>query len=104
VVEVVEDFCYLGSFLSSNSNCDKDCQKRIGKAASVFVLRMDDDRIPKQAISWEMSATSRGPGRPRKNWNGIIRQDLKSIGVSCEDADTSPSTEKHGMNLLPSVS
>jgi len=31
------------------------------------VLRMDDDRIPKQAISWEMSATSRGPGRPRKN-------------------------------------
>jgi len=36
VVEVVEDFCYLGSLLSSNSNCDKDCQTRIGKAASVF--------------------------------------------------------------------
>jgi len=30
VVEVVEDF------LSSNSNCDKDCWTRIGKAASVF--------------------------------------------------------------------
>ena len=36
VVEVVEDFCYLESFLSSNSNCDKDYQTRIGKAASVF--------------------------------------------------------------------
>ena len=36
VAEVVEDFCYLGSFLSSYSNCDKDCLTRIGKAASVF--------------------------------------------------------------------
>ena len=48
---------------------------------------MDDDRIPIQAVSWEMSATSRGPGRPRKNWNDIIRQDLKSIGVVWEDAE-----------------
>ena len=51
------------------------------------VLRMNDDRIPKRAISWEMSATSRGPGRPRKNWNDIIRQDLKSVGVAWEDAE-----------------
>jgi len=34
-----------------------------------------------------MSATSRGPGRPRKNWNDIIHQDLKSIGVAWEDAE-----------------
>jgi len=51
------------------------------------VLRMDDDRILKQAISWEMSATSRGPRRPRKNWNDIIRQDLKSTRVALEDAE-----------------
>ena len=51
------------------------------------VLRMDDGRIPKQAISWEMGATSRGPGRPRKNWNDIIQKDLKSIGVAWEDAE-----------------
>jgi len=31
-VEEVDDFCYLGSFASSNSNHDKDCQVRIGKA------------------------------------------------------------------------
>ncbi len=35
-VEVVDNFCYLGSYLSSNSNCDKECQVRIGKAGSVF--------------------------------------------------------------------
>jgi len=36
------------------------------------VLRINDDRIPKQAISLEMSATSQGLGRLRKNWNDII--------------------------------
>jgi len=32
----VEDFCCLDSWLSTNGNCDKDCQIRIGKASSVF--------------------------------------------------------------------
>ena len=33
----VDEFCYLGSWLSTNGNCDnKDCQTRIGKASSVF--------------------------------------------------------------------
>jgi len=32
----VDDFCYLGSWLSINGNCDKDCQTRICKASSVF--------------------------------------------------------------------
>jgi len=35
-VEVVEDFCYLGSYLSRTGNCDKECMIRIGKVASVF--------------------------------------------------------------------
>jgi len=35
-VEVVEDFCYLGSYLSRTRNCDKECMIKIGKAASVF--------------------------------------------------------------------
>ena len=32
----MEDFCYLGNYLSINSNNNKDCLTRIGKAASVF--------------------------------------------------------------------
>ena len=35
-VEVVEDFCCLGSHLSRTGNCDKECMIRIRKAASVF--------------------------------------------------------------------
>jgi len=35
-VEVVEDFCYLGSYISKNGNCNKECSTRIGKASSVF--------------------------------------------------------------------
>jgi len=35
-VEVVEDFSYLGSYLSRTGNCDKECMIRIRKAASVF--------------------------------------------------------------------
>jgi len=35
-VENVGEFCYLGSWLSTNGNCDKDCEIRVGKANSVF--------------------------------------------------------------------
>jgi len=31
------------------------------------VLRMDDDRVPRQAKHWDISGTKRKPGRPRKN-------------------------------------
>jgi len=30
-VEVVEDFCYLGSYLSRTGNCDKESMIRIGR-------------------------------------------------------------------------
>jgi len=36
VREKVDDFCYLGSYLSSNGSCEKDVKVRIGKAAAVF--------------------------------------------------------------------
>jgi len=35
-VEKVEEFCYLGSFLSNNSSCDKEIKVRLGKAHSTF--------------------------------------------------------------------
>ena len=35
-IEEVEDFCYLGSVMSSNSSCDKEIKIRMGKANAVF--------------------------------------------------------------------
>ena len=35
-IEKVDDFCYLGSYISYNSSCEKDVKVRIGKAAAVF--------------------------------------------------------------------
>jgi len=35
-VELLEDFCYLGSNISRLGNCDKECTMRIGIASSVF--------------------------------------------------------------------
>jgi len=35
-VELVEDFCHLGSNVSRLGNCDKECMMRIDKALSVF--------------------------------------------------------------------
>jgi len=36
VIEKLDDFCYLGSYLSSNGSCEKDAKVRIEKAAAVF--------------------------------------------------------------------
>ena len=35
-VEVVDEFCYLGSYISQNGNCEKDVKVRIGKASAIF--------------------------------------------------------------------
>jgi len=35
-VEMTEELCYLGSYVTSDSSRDKDCQTRIGKASGVF--------------------------------------------------------------------
>ena len=35
-IETVEDFCYLGSYISTTGNCDQEVNVRIGKAAGVF--------------------------------------------------------------------
>jgi len=35
-IEKVDDFCYLGSYISHNGSCEKDVRVRIGKATAVF--------------------------------------------------------------------
>ena len=55
------------------------------------VLRMEDDRIPKQAMYWQMDQhVKRKPWIPRKNWIDTICQDLKTIGIiAWEEAEES---------------
>jgi len=47
---------------------------------------MEDCRIPNQALNWNLGSMNRKPGRPRKNWQDIIRNDLKDIGMSWDEA------------------
>jgi len=35
-IQKVDDFCYLGSYVSHNGSCEKDVRVRIGKATAVF--------------------------------------------------------------------
>jgi len=50
------------------------------------VLRMDNNRLPRQAVHWNISNTKRKPGKPQKNWIDTIQQDSKSIGMTWEVA------------------
>jgi len=45
---------------------------------------MDHQRIPRQALHWEVPGFKRGPGRPRANWRSIVNKDL---GITWEEAD-----------------
>jgi len=51
------------------------------------VLRMDDSRIPRKAIQWELRVYKRKLGRPRKNWMDIVRRDLKDMGITLDEAE-----------------
>jgi len=51
------------------------------------VLRMDHQRIPQQALYWEVPGFKRGPGRPRTNWRGVVKKDLRRMGFAWEEAE-----------------
>jgi len=35
-IETVQNFCYLGSYISTTGNCDQEVNVQIGKTAGVF--------------------------------------------------------------------
>ena len=39
-----------------------------------------------QAMQWELKGYKRKPGRPRVNWMDIVKRNLKSMGISWEEA------------------
>jgi len=46
------------------------------------VSRIEDTRIARQTIQWELRGYKRKPGRTGKNWMDIIRRDLKDMDTT----------------------
>jgi len=46
------------------------------------VARMDEARIQKQALQWEVVGFKRRPGRPRTNWRDVVNKDLQRMGLT----------------------
>ena len=40
-----------------------------------------------QALYWEVPGFKRGPGRPRTNWRGIVKKDLRGMGFTREETE-----------------
>ena len=51
------------------------------------VLRMDHQWIPQQALYWEVPGFKSGPGRPRANWIGTVKKDLRKMTLTWEEAE-----------------
>jgi len=51
------------------------------------VIRMDHQRITRQALHWEVPGFKRSPGRPRTNWRGTVNKDLLRIGITLEEVE-----------------
>jgi len=50
------------------------------------VIRMDHQRIPRQALHSEVPGFKRGPGRPRANWRSTVNKDLSRMGITWKEA------------------
>ena len=61
------------------------------------LLRMDDDRLLRQTVYWDLNTAKRKPGRLRKNWNDTIRQDSNAIGTTWELRSTATSSQQERM-------
>jgi len=62
------------------------------------VTRMDEVRIPKQVLHWEVAGFRRRPGRPRMNWKDVVKKDLKRMGLTREEVETS-AQDRHSAQL-----
>jgi len=51
------------------------------------VIRMDGQRIPQQALRWEVPGYKRDPSRPWTNWRSVVNKDLLKMGLTWEEAE-----------------
>jgi len=55
-----------------------------GENSAGYVMRIDHQRIPQQAVYWEVPAFRRSARRPWMvtNWKGTVRKDLTELGAN----------------------
>jgi len=69
------------------------------------VTRMDHQRVPQQALYWEVPGYKRGPGRPRTNWSCTVNKDLdKRWGSAGRKQSWQLLTDTNGIGVRPNVS
>jgi len=47
---------------------------------------MDHQRIPQQAMYWQVPGYKRGPGRPRTNWRSTVNKEREEAEVAALDS------------------
>jgi len=84
-----------------NKVTNEEIRKRTGQTLLVNVIRerrlrwlghvarMDEARIPKQALQWAVVWFKRRPGRPRTNWRDVVNKDLQKMGLTWEEVEAS---------------
>jgi len=60
-------------------------ERRLPWLGHVFCV--DHQRIPQQALYWQVPGYKRGPGRPRANWKSVVNKDLRKMGFTWEEAE-----------------
>ena len=68
------------------------------------VFHMDHQRIPQQALYWQVPGYKRGPGRPRANWRGVVSKDLRKMGSPGRKQRWQLLTDTDGIGVWPYVS
>jgi len=53
------------------------------------VTMMDEERISKQALRWEVAGFRRRPGRPRMNYRDVVKKGLQRMGLTREEVEAS---------------
>jgi len=59
------------------------------------VFCIDRQRIPQQALYWQVPGYKRGPGRPRANWRSAVSKDLRKMGFTWKEVEVA-ALDRHG--------